>query len=219
MINLGLQYFGGRGSTSGGSTGGAGGSLRPYTTESLLSASGKQPEINQVMDAVKKTYDDYGMPLNDIQIATLDKKDQGVLAFYNNQGNLAVNKNYFDTKKMNDSYDACVKEGFHPPRGNKTGLEAVASHELGHQLSEEVGRKLGYGDWQLDKASNKIINEAKKQGGFKDVASIRKAISGYATKNNAEAIAEAFADVYCNGKKAKKESQAVVNVLNGYLGR
>ena len=218
MINLGLQYFGGRGASgSGGTTGG--GKTKVLSTESLLSATGKQTEINQVMGAVKSVYDEFGKPLNDIQIATLDKKSQSTMAYYDNNGNLAVNKNYFDAKKMNDAYDASAKSGFHPPRGNKSGLEAVASHELGHQLSEEVGRKLGYGDWQLDKASNKIINEAKKQGGFKDVASIRKAISGYATKNNAEAIAEAFADVYCNGKKAKKESQAVVNVLNGYLGR
>ena len=217
MINLGLQYFGGRGSTSGGSTSGR--KLKPYTTESLLSASGKQTEINQVMKAVKDVYDQYGMPLNDMRVAKLAKQDQGVMAFYNDAGNLAVNENYFNSKKMNDSYDACVDRGFHPSRGNKTGLEAVSAHELGHALSEEVGKKLGYGDWQLDKASNKIILEAKKQGGFSSVDAMRKSISGYAKQNNAEAIAEAFSDVYCNGKKANKASQAIVNVLNGYFGR
>jgi hypothetical protein len=171
------------------------------------------------MNAVKSVADDYGVNLYDMRIATLDKKSQGCMAYYDNKGNLAVNENYFDSKKMNDAYDACVKSGFHPSRGNKTGLEAVSAHELGHALSEEVGRKLGYGDWQLDKASNKIIAEAKKQGGFGSVDSMRKAISGYAKKNNAEAIAEAFSDVYCNGNKAKKASKAVVDVLNSYFGR
>lgn len=42
-------------------------------------------------------------------------------------------------------------------------------------------------------------------------------ISGYATHSNAEAVAEAIADVYCNGKKAKSESKAIVNVMNKYL--
>ena len=217
MIKLGLQFFGGRGSASGGGTTG-GGSTKVLSTESLLSASGKTTEINQVMDAVKAVADDYGVNLYDMRVATLDKKSQGTMAYYDNSGNLAVNKNYFDSKKMDGAYDDCVKEGYHPKRGNKSGLEAVSAHELGHALSEEVGRKLGYGDWQLDKASNKIISEAKKQGGFKSVGAIRKGISGYAQKNNAEAIAEAFADVYCNGNKAKKASKAVVDVLNSYFG-
>lgn len=218
MIKLGLQFFGGRGSSSSGGTTG-GGSVNILSTDSLLSASGKTTEINQVMNAVKSVADDYGVNLYDMRIATLDAKSQSTMAYYDNNGNLAVNKNYFNAQKMNNAYDESVKSKFHPSRGNKTGLEAVSAHELGHALSEEVGRKLGYGDWQLDKASNKIIAEAKKQGGFKSVGAMRKAISGYAQKDNAEAIAEAFSDVYCNGKKARKESQAIVNVLNSYFGR
>jgi hypothetical protein len=42
-------------------------------------------------------------------------------------------------------------------------------------------------------------------------------ISGYATESNAEAIAEAFADWKCNGKKARTESKAIVNVVDSYL--
>ena len=49
------------------------------------------------------------------------------------------------------------------------------------------------------------------------VVQMAKKISTYATHSNAEAIAEAFSDVYCNGKKAHKESQAIVNVINSYL--
>jgi hypothetical protein len=42
-------------------------------------------------------------------------------------------------------------------------------------------------------------------------------ISGYAKENARECIAEAFADVYCNGGRAKKESQSIVDVMNKYL--
>jgi len=45
----------------------------------------------------------------------------------------------------------------------------------------------------------------------------QKAVSGYAEENNAECVAEAFADVFCNGKKAKAESRAIVSVLEKYL--
>lgn len=44
-------------------------------------------------------------------------------------------------------------------------------------------------------------------------------ISGYATYNNKEAIAEAVADVYCNGAKAHKESKAIVGIIKKYLGK
>lgn len=218
MIKLGLQFFGGRGSSSGGNTSGST-RLNIKQTESLLSASGKRNEINSVMNAVKRVADDYGVTLDDIQIATLGGRNQNVMAYYDSKGNLAVNKNYFDGQKMNDSYDACVKSGFHPSRGNKSGLEAVASHELGHTLTEEVGRRLGYGDWELDKASNKIMQQAKKIGGYDSVETVRKFISGYGKKSNAEAVAEAFADVYCNGSMASKASRSVVSALNSYFGR
>lgn len=118
---------------------------------------------------------------------------------------------------MNAAYDKCVKSNFHPPRGKKSGLEAVASHELGHRLTEEVGRKMGLGDWQLDRASSRLVKEAKKSLGYKTMSQVTSKISGYAKQNHAEAVAEAFADVYCNGKKAKKESSAIVNALNSYF--
>lgn len=42
-------------------------------------------------------------------------------------------------------------------------------------------------------------------------------ISEYATVSNAEAIAEAFTDVYCNGNKAKSESKAIMSVIDSYF--
>ena len=42
-------------------------------------------------------------------------------------------------------------------------------------------------------------------------------ISGYARSSNAEAIAEAISDCYCNGSKAKAESKAIKSVIDKYL--
>ena len=76
---------------------------------------------------------------------------------------------------------------------------------------------MGLGDWQLDKASNVIVKEAKKKLKAKTTAEVRSKVSGYGATSNAEALAEAFADVYCNGKKASKASQAIVDSMNRYL--
>lgn len=208
--------MGSRGASSGGATGGAGGNI--LGTESLVSArESKQREVDDVLTVARDIYDEYGIIATDLQIATMDKKGQSTMAYYDNEGNLAINESYFDSKKMDSAYDACVKAGFHPPRGNKSGIEATTAHEMGHRLTDELGKKMGHGDFAIDQASSKIIAEAKKRLGAKSVDSIRKKISGYAKQNNAEAVAEAFADVYCNGNKASRESRAVVSALNDML--
>ena len=202
--HINLQFFGSRGASGGGDTGGGGrgGGTDVKNTESLLSAgAAKQQEINETMNAVKAIADRYGLNMNDIQLATVGARSAGVMAYYDSQGNLAINKNYFTSEGMNKSYDNCVKNGYHPSRGDKPGLTAVAAHELGHALNHKVA-----GSWEnLDKEANKIVKEASKKAGYKSVKDFRKAISGYASKNSAEAIAEAFSDVYCNGSKASKE--------------
>lgn len=163
------------------------------------------------MSAVKSVYDDYGIDLSDIQIATLRGKDANVMAYYDSDGNLAVNKSYFDSKKMDAAYDRCVESGFHPDRGNKSGLEATAAHELGHRLTDT-----GKG---IDSTSRDIVQNAAKKLGYRNSANMAAKISGYAKHSMAECVAEAFADVYCNGKNAKKESRAVVSELNKLYGR
>lgn len=203
---------GGSGWTGGNST------LNPAdieSTTSLVSArEGQQQEVDEVLQTFKDIKEEYGYIINDIEIATLKGEGATTMAYYDGS-NIAVNKSYFDKGKMESAYAGCVESGFHPSQGNKTALQAVASHELGHALTDAVGAKMGAikGD-----TANAILKEAKKQGKFKGtVADMAGKISGYAKYNPRECIAEAFADVYCNGKKATKESQAIVNVMNKYL--
>ena len=220
MIKLNLQLFGGRGASSGGDgfTGGGSG-LNPANivkTTSLMSEIGKQPtEVDETMQVFKDINAEYGYVIQDVQLATLKGADGASTMAYYDGSNIAINKTYFDKAKMESSYADCVKSGFHPSQGNKTALQAVTSHELGHALTDAVGAKMTGVKGDPAKA---ILNEAKKSIGFKgNIGSMAGKISGYAKYNAHEAIAEAFADVYCNGKKAHKESQAIVNVMNKYL--
>lgn len=209
--------MGGRGSTSGGATGGlSGGNI--LGTESLVSMRESNPrEVDDVLSVTRDIRDQYGVTATDLEVATI--KGGGTMAYYDSQGNLAINGSYFDSATMDAAYDACVDSGFHPSRGNMTGLQAVTAHEMGHRLTDVAGLKAGNGDWALDKTSNSIIKEAKDRLGARSVEDVRSGVSGYGKSSNAEAIAEAFADVYCNGNRASRSSRAIVDVLNEYLRR
>ena len=213
--------MGGRGaSSSGGGIGGGttGGKVNVISTTSMLSARHTmQKEVDQALTVARDVLDRYGVNVEDLQIAKLGKGDNAI-AYYDAGGNLAYNEAFFNAKNMNTSYDAMAKSGFHPSRGKKTGIEAVVAHEMGHALTDEIAKKKGYGSWQLDRASTDIVKQASKNAGYGN--STRKfisKISGYASSSHAEALAEAFADVYCNGKKAKKESTAIVDIMNSYF--
>lgn len=212
-MKIDLQFFGGRGSSSSSGGGGTtGGNVGIVDTTSLMSArETQQADVDETMSVFRDIYDSYGVQVEDIQIATLDAKSQGVMAYYDASDNIAINKTYFNGAKMNTAYDDCVKTGYHPSRGNKSGLQAVTAHELGHKLTERVGEKMGKaGFFNLDDTSSKILKEA-------GVSHKSTKISGYARTKGAETIAEAFADVFCNGKKAHSDSTKIVNVINKYL--
>ena len=207
--------MGGRGASSSGRYGGGG--LSPadiLSTNSFVSERHNYDISNDVLDVFKNVNEEYGYVIGDILVAKIKGKGNKTMAYYDGT-NIGFNEAYASTKVLNKAYADCVKSGFHPSNGNKSPAEAVASHELGHALTDAVGKKMGGLD--IDRASDRIVKEAKKQTGHRGVVQMAKKISTYATHSNAEAIAEAFSDVYCNGKKAHKESKAIVNVINSYL--
>lgn len=208
--------MGGRGASSSGRYGGSGG-VSPsdiLSTNSFVSERHNYDISNDVLDVFKNVNEEYGYVIGDILVAKIKGKSNNTMAYYDGT-NIGFNEAYASTKVLNKAYANCVKSGFHPSNGNKSPAEAVASHELGHALTDAVGKKMGGLD--IDSASDRIVKEAKKQTGHRGVVQMAKKISTYATHSNAEAVAEAFSDVYCNGKKAHKESQAIVNVINSYL--
>lgn len=196
---------------------GGGGGLNPSdikSTKSLISERETQQQlVDDTLAVFNDVYDEYGVQIDDIQLATLDPK-ANALAYYDGS-NIAINEKYFDNDIMELAYQKCFDNGFHPSKGNKTALQAVVAHELGHKLTDAVGAKMGVSG--IDNSALAIVNEARKSTKHKGVVQMASKISGYATYSNAEAIAEAFADVFCNGNKAHSESRAIVDVLNKYL--
>ena len=216
MFRLDIQFFGGRGSSS--VTRAKGGGLNPgdiVSTTSLVSARETDRQmVDDVLSVFKDVSSEYGYQIGDIELATLKGKSaSGVLGYYDGE-NIAINQSYFNAR-MESAYKDSVASGWHPSNGNKTGLQAVAAHELGHALTDKVGAKMGISG--IDNIATKVINEARKSTKHRGVVQMSKKISGYATSSNAEALAEAFADVFCNGKKAASESRAIVDVMNKYL--
>lgn len=181
----------------------------------LISQRGKkQEEVDQVLNVSRRMVNLFGDDaiVTELQTAKIGGR---TMAYWDTNGNLAVNQKYMNTKKMNDAMDRAEKSGFHPSRGNKTGLEATVAHEMGHHLSSRVGAKIGKPD--VESASREIVERARAKTGHKTNMSFAKSISGYATHNFAECVAEATGDWYCNGSKAKKESRAIVAVMNKVL--
>lgn len=206
----------GRGSSGGGAGlgGGGGHDVTPISSRNLISErEGNPQEVDEVLSVLKDINDQYGYTIYDANV--VDIGNSTAIAYYElGTDNIAVNQNYFDVAKMNDAYDRSVATRFHPGRGDKTGTQAVISHELGHALTDEAARKNGM---DFDAMSQRIIGEAFRAKNKFAAQEKALKISGYAKQNNAECIAEAFCDVYCNGRKAKAESHSVVNALNKYL--
>lgn len=174
----------------------------------------KQQEVDQTLTVLRNMSDEYGVTV-DTFTADIGGKDSGTLAFCDGNGDITINNSFFNNKAMNNVMDSSFEMGFHPSKGNKSGIEAVVSHEFGHTLTHKVGQKMG--GLTIDQASTKIVNEARKITGDKGVVIMAKKISGYATYSNAEAIAEAISDCYCNGSKAKAQSKAIKSVVDKYL--
>lgn len=196
-----------------------GGGIKPEeildTRELVTTRAEHQAETDELLGTARDFRDKYGDDgiTEELQLATLKPSAQDAMAYCDSFGNVAFNENYFNKKKLTTAYDECVKSGYHPGRGNKTAVQAVAAHELGHHINNKLAARLGK---DSDALATEICNTARKQTKHRGVVQMENKISRYASSNNKEAIAEAMADVYCNGKKAKKESIAIVNVIDSY---
>ena len=214
MLKLNIQFFGGRGAGASRYKGGGGG--HAIETRDMISERGKHGGmVDETLETFADFADEYGTQVEQIQLAKMDAAGASTLAYYDAGGNIAFNEAYFNSAKINKAYADCVKQGFHPSNGKKTAAQAIAAHELGHKLTADAAVKMGMnGFGSLDGAATKIVKEARTQTKHRGVVQMSSKISKYATASNAEAIAEAVSDVYCNGKKARAESRAIVNVLN-----
>lgn len=179
--------------------------------------------VNQTLREMGETFTELNSVINDVYIAKMSgKNSRSVMAFWGLNGELGINKHFGNVDKMAKSYANDVKQGWHPSNGNKTAEQAVIAHELGHSLTTLAQQKTGAKSFddvahRIMKDSQKILNKQAGKRKYQGTKKIANAISGYAKENNAECIAEATADVYCNGKKAKTESKAIVKALKNLI--
>ena len=204
---------GGRGGRRGSKpTGGVNPNDIKGTTNLLIDTSLDEVTRSEVTRTLKDFQDKYGLEYSNTRIANM-KRGTGVLAYYDGEG-IAINNEYLNSKTMNEAYQKCVASGFHPSSGSKTGMEAVVSHELGHAINGLIVDRMGT---SLHASADRIVNEAMKKTKHKSVSTFQSKISGYAKQNYAETVAEAMADCYCNGKKAKSESKAIQKIVDNYM--
>lgn len=225
MLKLNLQFFGGRGASSGGA--GLPGKSKGLSPNSISKEvdvwtyrhrQDNEAFVDSMNTAARRMSDDFpGLmdTVTNVNAGTLKgSAARNVLGYYGG-GRVALNTNYTNVDKMNSVYDSAVKSGYHPSRGNKTGTEAVMYHEMGHALTDHIKSKVGASN--LDTASKKIVNDAyKASGGKGGTLAWAGKISGYAKESFAECVAEAVSDWYCNGKKAKSQSKAIMTELKKY---
>lgn len=204
---------GGRGGRRGGNlTGGVNPKDIKGTTNLLIDTDLDEVTRGEVTRTLKDFQDKYGLEYNNTRIANM-KPGTGVLAYYDGEG-IAINNEYLNSDTMNAVYKKSVESGFHPSNGSKTGMEAVVSHELGHAVNGIIADRMGI---SLDASADRIVNEAMKNTKHKSVSTFQSKISGYAKQSYAETVAEAMADCYCNGKKARSESKAIQKVVDKYM--
>lgn len=180
-----------------------------------------QMAVEDTIRVEQNVVDEYGDEFKAMNLMLSDVSD-GVLGYYRRDSKIiALSDKYMDRDVMNATYDAGVKDGFHPSRGSKSGVEAVMSHEYGHAVHDKVAQRMGM---SMEDSAARIVTEARAnlkgkngQPVHSNVKQMASAISGYAATKYTETIAEAFADVYCNGGKAKKESQAIVSTMKSYI--
>ena len=209
--------MGSRGSGSGRGVGPHGaGMTGGDTTTTVKSSHNLTEEIgkggggfaNEIMNTRDAFEAEYGDAVKDITLKAATFSNRNALGAYG--GNtLYMNEKYIKNKNLTSAMKDAERSGYHPKLNGKTGAEAVAAHELGHRLGEVASQKA--------KISEKdIVARAAKKTGIK-TENMAGHISGYARSNYGETIAEAYADVYCNGKKASRASRAIVNEVKSIV--
>lgn len=179
-------------------------SSHPLTDAISRGGGGFANEIMNTRDAFEREYGDDVKQMN-LSLATFNQS--GVLGAYG--GNtLFMNEKYVKNANLTEAMKNT--NGFHPGIGDKTGAEAVAAHEIGHRLGKIAAQRAGISEKDIvARAGQKVNIKTENMAGH---------ISQYARSNYSETIAEASADVFCNGAKASRASTAIMAEVKTILG-
>ena len=170
-------------------------------------ANGAGLYANEIMNARDAMEREYGNIVSRANLAVA-KMSAGALGMSDGY-TVYMSDKYVKNNNMTRAIKDAEKTGFHPKIGKKTGAEAVTAHEMGHYLGEQASKKAGI-------SQRDIVERASKRIGVK-VNNMASKISEYARYNYHETIAEASADVYCNGSRASKASRAIMAEIKNIL--
>lgn len=180
-------------------------SSHPLTEEISKGGGAFANEIMNTRDAFEA---EYGPAVKNMNLSVATFSNSSVLGAYGGD-TLYMAEKYVKNKNLTSAMKQAEQSGYHPSIGNKTGAEAVASHEIGHRLGEVAAQKAGISQRDIvERAAKKLGIKTENMAGF---------ISKYARTNYGETIAEASADVYCNGAKATKVSKAIMSEVKAIL--
>lgn len=223
--------MGGRGSSSGG--GGWDKENTPQVgtlvaVEDLkIGSLGENETMERAIDSIQVDLMNKFPELKDGDLKLFVADNDNIYGFVKVDGTTVyMNKKMFSDKTIEKTYANDVKNGFHP---KGTTAADVVAHEYGHVAHNLISQKYKTGSTFLGSKvtvkndaltllTTKAVNNVNKSTGIKlGIHDYAKNISGYANKNRHEMIAEAFSDVYANGKKATNISQEIVNLMRKEL--
>lgn len=155
-------------------------------------------------------------------LVELSASKSGIMACTGNT--ITFNSGYFSTPgKLESTIKDQIAKGYWP---KNSSVRSIGTHEAAHAIEWflDTNNPTYTYSWERVEAWNKcteastIVSQACKNikktpyGKGKRVAELIKWISGYATDTRSEALAEAFADYYTNGKNANPLSQEIVKL-------
>jgi SPP1 gp7 family putative phage head morphogenesis protein len=163
----------------------------------------------QIVGRLDKIFNMYPQLKGSMKTIQMDSTMGNSIASVSYGGALKISTRHFwDTKESAKMYDRCIRLDFHP---KGTEYMDVITHECSHMIERIT-------DW--NEFAPKVTNEALSYLGItsiKDKQLVAQSLSKYATYNEAEFMAESFADAISNGDKAKPISKEILKIINREL--
>lgn len=177
--------------------------------------------IASVLETYPSVKDAFGGFSTDDPDGTFEKGET-VMGYYD-PGTTMIhlnNKYYGDRASFTQKYQDAVEKTFHPAG---TTADSVVVHEMGHAIDEYVSRKTIPWEkyaWRRERVSgrfwNNDIDASRKRGEPMTGKSVRENLSGYASKNHAEYLAEGFAE-YMTSPNPRPLATSIGKRLNTYI--
>lgn len=180
-------------------------SSNPLTDE--IGKKGGGIYANDIMNTRDAMEREYGSAVKDLSLHVATFGDNSALGAYGD--NTVYMSKHVRNANLTQAMQAAANSGFHPGLGGKSGAEAVSAHEISHHLGQVAAKKAGISEQEIvARAASKMGIKTENMAGH---------ISKYARTNFSETIAEAGADVHCNGAKAAKASIAIMSEVKSIL--